>query len=120
MIKKTNLIIPFLDNIENSTLNNNYFRNVIYTSDNLQLVLMSLRPGKEIGREIHRKIDQFFRIESGIGHLFVEDKIYEISDGDAIVIPRGIYHNIKNIGNTPLKLYTLYSPPKHKQGLTIK
>lgn len=110
----------FLNNIEKLTKNNKYFRNVIYTSCNLQLVLMILKPGKEIGNEIHRKTDQFFRIENGEGELIIQDKIYKIKKGDAIVIPKGTYHNIKNTTNKILKLYTIYSPPKHKQGLIEK
>lgn len=110
----------FLDNIEILTKNNDFFRNVIFTSHNLQLVLMSLKPGREIGKEIHRTVDQFFRIETGKGELISGNTIYEIKAGDAIVIPMGTDHNIKNTGNVILKLYTLYSPPKHKQGLITK
>ena len=102
---------------EEITNHNKHFRNVIYTSSNLQLVLMSLNPGEEIGEEVHSNVDQFFRIESGKGELIIENKAYIISDGDAIIVPKGTYHNIRNVGTTPLKIYTLYSPPQHKQGL---
>lgn len=107
----------FLDDIEVLTKNNKYFRNVIYTSSNLQLVLMTLIPGEEIGQEIHSNVDQFFRIENGKGELVIADNVYEINPGDAIIVPKGTYHNVRNTGSVTLKLYTIYSPPNHKQGL---
>ena len=78
---------------------------------------MSLAPNEEIGEEIHLNVDQFFRIESGRGELIIENKVYRISDGDAIIVPKGTRHNVRNVGITPLKIYTIYSPPQHKQGL---
>ena len=117
MLTKKKKLPIFLDNIEEITNHNKHFRNVIYTSSNLQLVLMSLNPGEEIGEEVHSNVDQFFRIESGKGELIIENKAYRISDGDAVIVPKGTYHNIRNVGITPLKIYTLYSPPQHKQGL---
>ena len=105
-------------NIEKDTLDNNNFRKVLYTSKHVQLVLMSLRPGQEIGEEIHHENDQFFRIEGGHGKCIIDDNEYEIKDGDAIVIPTGSKHNIINIDTqTDLKMYTLYAPPHHKDGI---
>ena len=105
-------------NIEKDTLNNNNFRKVLYTSKHLQFVLMSLRPGEEIGEEVHTENDQFFRIEGGHGKCIIDGNEYEIKDGDAIVIPSGAKHNVLNIDNqTDLKMYTLYAPPHHKDGI---
>jgi mannose-6-phosphate isomerase-like protein (cupin superfamily) len=104
-------------NIEKDTLDNNNFRKVLYTSKHVQLVLMTLRPGEEIGEEVHDENDQFFRIEVGHGKCIIDGHEYEISDGDAIVIPTGSKHNIINIDKTDLKMYTLYAPPHHKDGI---
>jgi mannose-6-phosphate isomerase-like protein (cupin superfamily) len=105
-------------NIEKDTLDNNNFRKVLYTSKHIQLVLMTLRPGEEIGEEVHGENDQFFRIEGGHGKCIIDDNECEISDGDAIVIPTGSKHNIINVDtHTELKLYTLYAPPHHKDGI---
>ena len=105
-------------NIEKDTLSNNNFRKILYTSKHIQLVLMSLRPGEEIGEEIHTENDQSFRIEGGHGTCIIDGNEYEIKDGDAIVIPSGAKHNVLNIDNqTDLKMYTLYAPPHHKDGI---
>ena len=105
-------------NIEKDTLDNNNFRKVLYTSKHIQLVLMTLRPGEEIGEEVHGENDQFFRIEVGHGKCIIDDNEYEIKDGDAIVIPTGSKHNIINVDtHTELKMYTLYAPPHHKDGI---
>jgi mannose-6-phosphate isomerase-like protein (cupin superfamily) len=104
-------------NIEEDTLDNNNFRKVLYTSKHVQLVLMNLRPGEEIGEEVHDENDQFFRIEGGHGKCIIDGHEYEISDGDAIVIPAGSKHNVINIDKTDLKMYTLYAPPHHKDGI---
>jgi mannose-6-phosphate isomerase-like protein (cupin superfamily) len=104
-------------NIEKDTLDNNNFRKVLYTSKHVQLVLMTLRPGEEIGEEIHNENDQFFRIEGGHGKCIIDGHEYDISDGDAIVIPTGSKHNIVNIDKTDLRMYTLYAPPHHKDGI---
>jgi mannose-6-phosphate isomerase-like protein (cupin superfamily) len=117
MLHKKKKLPIFIDDIEKLTKQNKHFRNVIYTSSNLQLVLMTLEVGEQIGQEVHSNVDQFFRIESGKGELIIGNDVYEIGDGDGIIVPKGTYHNIKNVGMTPLKLYTLYSPPNHKQGL---
>ncbi len=107
----------FYTNIEDDTINNNNYRKVINTTNNLQLVLMSLNPKEEIGREIHHNIDQFFRIEKGNAKAIVEENSklneIELKDGSIIIIPKGTYHNIINVGNSELKLYTIYSPPNH-------
>lgn len=104
----------YVTNIERLTEINNYFRRVLYTSPHLQLVVMSLLSGEEIGEETHRTRDQFFRIESGNGKVLIDKKIHNIKSGDVIVIPQGTRHNIYNSGRGPLKFYTIYSPPEHK------
>lgn len=105
-------------NIEKETIDNKNFRKVLYTSKHIQLVLMTLQPGEEIGEEVHDENDQFFRIESGHGKCIIDGNKYEITDGDAIVIPTGSKHNIINVdANTDLKMYTLYAPPHHKDGI---
>ncbi len=108
----------FFINIEKATLENNNFRKVLYTSKHSQLVLMSLRPGEEIGTETHSENDQFFRFEGGQGKVIIDGNEYEVSDGSAIVVPAGAEHNVINVSDTEeLKLYTIYSPPHHKDGI---
>ena len=102
------------DDIEQQTKANTDFRRVLYTSKHLQLVLMSLKPGEEIGAEVHPDNDQFFRVDSGSGVVTIDGTDSKISDGFAVVVPAGARHNIKNDGDEPLKLYTLYGPPDHK------
>lgn len=102
-------------NIESLTKSNDNFRKVLYTANNMQLVVMSLKPGEDIGMETH-KSDQFFRFESGTGKVLINKKVYKVKDGSAIIVPAGSKHNIKNIGGGPLKMYTLYSPPHHAEG----
>ena len=102
------------DDIEQQTKGNSDFRRVLYTGKHLQLVLMSLKPGEEIGAEVHPDNDQFFRVDSGSGVVTIDGKDSKISDGFAVVVPAGARHNIKNDGTEPLKLYTLYGPPDHK------
>ena len=102
------------DDIEQQTKGNTDFRRVLYTSKHLQLVLMSLKPGEEIGAEVHSDNDQFFRVDSGSGVVTIDGTDSKISDGYAVVVPAGARHNIKNDGDEPLKLYTLYGPPDHK------
>lgn len=107
--------------IEKSTKENNNFRKVLYTSSHSQLVLMSLRPKEEIGEEVHKENDQFFRFESGRGKCIIDGNEYAVSDGDAIVIPAGAKHNIINTdGEIELKMYTIYSPAHHKDGIIRK
>lgn len=104
---------PYIKNIEKLVFANSAFRKVEYTAPKLQLVLMTLKPKEEIGEEIHHFVDQFFRIEKGVGKLIVNDKSYKIKEGDGIIIPKGTLHNIINVGKIPLKLYTLYSSKMH-------
>ncbi len=111
----------FVQNIEKATLKNDNFRKVLYTVKHSQLVLMSLRPGEEIGEETHDTLDQFFRFEKGEGKVVIEGKESEIKDGFAVVIPAGTLHNIINTSQTEfLKLYTIYSPPNHADGVEFK
>lgn len=111
----------FMTNIEKSTVENNDFRKVLYTAKHTQLVLMSLKPKEEIGEEIHPDIDQFFRFEQGHGKCIIDGTEYEVKDGDAVIIPAGAKHNVINLDDkTELKMYTLYSPPHHKDGIVRK
>lgn len=106
----------FVDDIEKLTTENDDFRRVLYTGKNLQLVLMSLRPGEEIGAEVHSDRDQFFRVESGQGDVQIDGNSSKIKDDDAIVVPAGARHNVINTGSEPLRLYTVYAPPEHRDG----
>ena len=108
----------FSSNIERSTLENEKFRKVLYTGKHCQLVLMCLNPKEEIGVEVHKENDQFFRFEQGQGKCIIDGNEYELKDGSAIVVPAGARHNIVNTSATEkLKLYTIYSPPHHKDGI---
>jgi mannose-6-phosphate isomerase-like protein (cupin superfamily) len=108
----------FYANIEEETLENDNFRKVLYTGKHSQLVLMSLKPGEEIGMEVHPENDQFFRIESGEGKCIIDGNEYDLEDGTAIVVPTGAEHNIINTSEEEdLKLYTIYSPAHHKDGI---
>ena len=110
----------FVTNIEEDTLDNDDFRRVLYTSKNSQLVLMSLRGNEEIGEETHR-LDQFIRVEAGQGLAVLDGVAHRLSDGSAVVIPAGTRHNVINVSDTDeLKLYTLYSPPEHRDGTVHK
>lgn len=104
--------------IEKATVENNDFRKVLYTSEHMQLVLMALKPQEEIGEEVHEKNDQFFRFESGKGICIINGTIYNVKAGDAIIVPAGAKHNVINNDSTlELKIYTLYAPPNHKDGI---
>lgn len=105
----------FVGSIEKQTLANEYFRQVIFTGKHAQLVLMTLKPGEEIGNEVHPNVDQFFRIEQGEAtFVFNNTEKHVVHDGDAVIVPAGTYHNvISSSPNTSLKLYTIYSPPNH-------
>lgn len=103
-------------NIEELTQDNSDFRHVLYTGKNLQLVLMSLKPGEEIGEEVHGDRDQFFRIEKGKGEVWIDGNQTKVKSDDAILVPAGARHNIINMGEKPLQLYTLYAPPEHRDG----
>jgi mannose-6-phosphate isomerase-like protein (cupin superfamily) len=107
-------------NIEQDTLDNNDFRKVLYTGEHLQLVLMSLLPNEEIGMETHDTIDQFFRFEAGTGKCIINGNEYEVKDGNSIIIPAGSEHNVINTGTEPLKMYTIYAPPHHQDGIEFK
>jgi mannose-6-phosphate isomerase-like protein (cupin superfamily) len=108
-------------NIENVTLRNDNFRKVLYTSTHMQLVLMTLPPHEEIGFEVHRDNDQFFRIEEGNGKCIIDGTEYEINNGDVIIVPAGAKHNLINTDEiTDLKLYTLYAPTHHKVSIVRK
>jgi mannose-6-phosphate isomerase-like protein (cupin superfamily) len=108
----------FSTNIEKATLENDNYRKVLYTSKYSQLVLMSLKPGEEIGVEVHKENDQFFRFEEGQGKCIINGNEYEVGNGSAIVVPAGAQHNVINTLKTgPLKLYAIYSPPHHKDGI---
>ena len=107
----------YVDNIEKATLENSNFRTVLYTAKNSQLVLMSLKPGEEIGEEVHH-LDQFIRVEKGMGRAILDDVEHAIQDGTAIIIPAGTKHNVINMSSDlELKLYTIYSPPEHIDGI---
>lgn len=108
----------FHDNIEERTIANDNFREVLYTGQHSQLVLMTLQPGEDIGMEIHAGNDQFFRFDAGTGQVIVNETTYEVSDGDAVVVPAGANHNVINTSATePLRLYTIYSPAHHQDGI---
>jgi mannose-6-phosphate isomerase-like protein (cupin superfamily) len=108
----------FKDNIESLTVENSDFRRVLYSGPHSQLVLMSLRPDEEIGMEVHEENDQFFRFERGQGKVIIDGNEYDVKDGDAVVVPAGAQHNVINSsGSEALRLYTIYSPAHHKDGI---
>jgi len=108
----------FCSNIEKATLENENFRKVLYTGKHSQLVLMNLKPNEDIGMEVHNENDQFFRVEKGQGKCIIDGNEYTIQDGSAIVVPAGAQHNIINLSDSEdLKLYTIYSPAHHKDGV---
>lgn len=105
-------------NIEEATKENNNFRKVLYTGKHSQLVLMSLKPNEEIGMEVHPDNDQFFRFESGVGKCLIDGNEYDVGDGVAVVVPSGAQHNVINTSDSEdLKLYTIYSPAHHQDGV---
>lgn len=107
---------PFIGNIEDLTDRNRDFRRVIHTGAHVQLVLMALRPGEELGDEIHGDTDQFFRVEDGRGEVVIDGVATPIESEMAIVVPAGARHNVRNTGYGPLRFYTLYAPPQHADG----
>lgn len=108
----------YFGEIESLTLENDNFRKVLYTGPHSQLVLMSLKPNEEIGMEIHEENDQFLRFESGQGRVTIDGNIYDVRDGSAVVVPAGANHNVENTSDSEdLKLYTIYSPAHHKDGI---
>jgi mannose-6-phosphate isomerase-like protein (cupin superfamily) len=106
----------FVADIEERTLGNSDFRRVLYTSKEMQLVLMAILPGEEIGEEVHDDVSQFFRFEAGEGEVWIDGVCHPVKADDAAVIPAGARHNVKASGSEPLKLYTIYSPPEHIDG----
>lgn len=109
----------YVTNIESRALSNENFREVLYTDKNSQLVLMSLLPREEIGEETH-DVDQFLRVEKGTGTAILNGTHHDITSGSAILVPAGTKHNIINTGNDSMKLYTLYTPPHHRDGVIHK
>ncbi|WP_425495054.1 cupin domain-containing protein [Ornithinibacillus caprae] len=113
---------PYVVNIEEATIQNNTFRTALWTGDDLQVTLMSIDVGDSIGLEIHPQVDQFLRIEQGEGIVRMGDRKenlpfeQRVLDNDAIMVPKGTWHNVINTGNTPLKLYSIYAPPEHPFG----
>jgi mannose-6-phosphate isomerase-like protein (cupin superfamily) len=106
----------FVKDIESIAVKNEDFRQVLYTAKNCQLVVMALKPKEEIGMEVH-KLDQFFRVEEGMGEAILDGVHTAIKVGFAVLVPAGAKHNIVNTGKVPLKLYTLYAPPNHRDGV---
>ena len=107
----------YVDNIEQATIENEDFRRVLYTGKNLQLVLMTLPPGCDIGEEVHEDRDQFFRVEEGEGEIRIDGVASRVEDDFAVIVPAGARHNVVNTGSQPLRLYTLYGPPEHRDGV---
>ena len=107
----------FCDDVEDLTEANEDFRRVLYTGKHLQLVLMTLQPGEEIGEEVHPDRDQFFRIEEGEGVIDIDGKENRVEDDIAVIVPAGARHNVRNTGSEPLRFYTIYGPPEHKDGI---
>lgn len=109
-------MVGFVTNIEKDTLENENFRKVLYTAKNMQLVVMSLNAGEEIGMETHPEHDQFIRVDKGSAKAILNGEESELVDGSCVIIPAGVEHNIVNTGDEMLKLYTIYSPPEHADG----
>ena len=107
----------FCDDIEDLTEKNEDFRRVLYTGEHLQLVLMTLQPGEEIGEEVHADRDQFFRIEEGEGIIDIDGRENPVEDDIAVIVPAGTRHNVRNTSDDPLRFYTIYGPPEHKDGV---
>lgn len=113
--------MAYIPNIEEETVNNEYFRKVLYTDSHIQLVVMSLNPGEEIGMEVHDNLDQFIRIEAGSGEAIIDGETHSLTDGSVVIIPKGANHNITNTSlENKLKLYTIYTPPQHEVGTIHK
>ena len=110
------MINPYVHNIENETLKNNFFRKEVFTGEHLQITVMSINPGEDIGVETHPTTDQFLRIEQGSGKAIIGGQEYEVSDDFAITIPAGMEHNDINTGDVAMKLYSIYTPVEHPVG----
>jgi len=104
----------FVDDIETLTEQNQDYRRVLYTGKHLQLVLMALKPGEEVGEEVHDTHDQFFRFEAGLGQVLIDGAAHKVEADDAVIVPAGARHNVVNTGQAALKFYTLYAPPEHR------
>jgi mannose-6-phosphate isomerase-like protein (cupin superfamily) len=114
-------MVGYLTNIEKRSLENEYFREVLFTGPHSQLVVMSIAPDEDIGMETHGDVDQFIRVEAGAGKAILNGEEHNLEDGSAVVIPAGTQHNIVNSSRSkPLKLYTIYSPPEHPHGTIHK
>lgn len=111
---------PYINNIEQETLQNDYFRKEVFTGDHLQMTVMTLLPGEDIGAEIHPNTDQFLRVEQGTGKAVIDGQEYSVTDDFAIIVPAGAHHNLINTGEIPLKLYSIYTPPEHPAGTIHK
>ncbi|MEK7582696.1 MAG: cupin domain-containing protein [Patescibacteria group bacterium] len=109
----------YVTNIEQKTLENEYFRQVLFTAKHMQVVVMAIKPSEDIGEEVHH-LDQFIRIEKGDGKAILNGEEHSLKDGSIVVIPAGTKHNIINTGSSDLKLYTIYAPPEHKDGTIHK
>lgn len=107
---------PYFGNIEKLTLDNSYFRQILWTGKYCQLVVMSLKPGEAIGQEVHKTVDQFFRLDQGEAKFVIDSEEFTAKDGDAVIVPAGAQHNVINTGKEELKLYTIYSPANHPGG----
>ena len=107
----------YCDNIEQRTVENDNFRQVLYTGKHLQLVVMTLPPGCDIGEEVHEDRDQFFRFEEGKGVVDIDGVENPVEDDFAVIVPAGARHNVRNTGSEPLRLYTVYGPPEHMDGV---
>jgi mannose-6-phosphate isomerase-like protein (cupin superfamily) len=116
-IFEQNIDSEWVGNIDDATEDNEMYRKVLFTGSKLQLVLMSIPPGQEIGEEVHEDGDQFLRFEEGKGQVLINDKTYEVEGDWAVTIPAGSRHNVINTGTEPLKLYSVYAPPVHEPGL---
>jgi mannose-6-phosphate isomerase-like protein (cupin superfamily) len=111
----------YVGQIEQQTLDNDFFRQVLFTGTYAQLVVMALQPGEEIGNEVHDTVDQFFRIEAGQAKfVFGGSEEHVVGDGDAVIVPAGTFHNVICVSDEPLKLYTIYSPPNHPDATVHK
>ena len=114
------MINPYVNNIENETLGNDNFRKEVFTGEHLQMTVMSLLPGEDIGAEVHHTTDQFLRIEQGTGIAMIGETEYPVQDDFAIIIPAGMNHSVTNTGEVPMKLYSIYTPPEHPKGTIHK
>jgi mannose-6-phosphate isomerase-like protein (cupin superfamily) len=110
----------FADDIEKLTLENDDFRRVLYTGKNIQLVLMTIQPGEDIGEEVHEDRDQFFRFEAGGGEVVIDGVANRVKADHGVIVPAGARHNVVNTGSEPLRLYTIYGPPEHLEGTVEK